>query len=93
MTDSSNNFHEYKKILEKIYLKIKKPRYISTYDKKNLESMINKIDNTNHNLNTTLLTRIKENLRSLEFIGPERDIEKNKKDLLDAILQLISWLG
>ncbi|MFT8316441.1 MAG: hypothetical protein ABF633_19635 [Clostridium sp.] len=92
MTDS-NNFHEYKKILEKMYLKIKKPRHISTYDKKDLESMINKIDNTNHNLNTTLLTRIKENLKSLKFTGPEKDIEKNKKDLLDAVSQLISWLG
>lgn len=93
MNDLNNNFHEYKKILNKIYLEIKKPRYISTYNKKDLENIINKIDNTNHNGDADLLSKIKENISNLKFTGPEKDMEKNKKDLLSAVRQLITWLG
>ncbi|UZW14490.1 hypothetical protein OSC52_01200 [Clostridium pasteurianum] len=93
MNDLNNNFHEYKKILNKIYLEIKKPRYISTYNKKDLENIINKIDNTNHPGNTDLLSKIKENISNLKFTGPEKDLEKNKKDLLAAVRELITWLG
>lgn len=38
-----------------------------------------------------IIKKLKDNLDNLEFSGPETDIKKIKKDLTQAIVELLSW--
>lgn len=56
-----------------------------------LEELENRFDEDSTKKST--IKKIKNNLQNLEFSGPETDINKIKKDLISAILELISWMG
>ena len=56
-----------------------------------LEELENRFDEDS--TKKSIIKKIKNNLQNLEFSGPETDINKIKKDLILAILELISWMG
>jgi predicted RNase H-like nuclease (RuvC/YqgF family) len=55
-----------------------------------LKELENKFDKDNEKKD--IIKKLKDNLNNLEFSGPETDMKKIKKDLVQAIVQLLSWI-
>ncbi|APH17112.1 hypothetical protein NPD5_1643 [Clostridium sporogenes] len=55
-----------------------------------LEELENKFDEDDEK--KCVIKKLIDNLKALEVSGPETDIKKIKKDLIPAIMELLSWL-
>lgn len=55
-----------------------------------LEELENKYDKDSDKKG--VIKKLIDNLKALEVSGPETDIKKIKKDLIPAIIELLSWL-
>ncbi|EPY2273566.1 hypothetical protein ACXAUS_002432 [Clostridium sporogenes] len=57
---------------------------------KKLEELENKFDEDDEKKG--VIKKLIDDFKALEVSGPETDIKKIKKDLIPAIMELLSWL-